>query len=548
MTSWAIVAIPEDGESVWKTSSEKVPHLTLLFLGEQSDPQKAIHIAEYLNHAANTSINKFGLNVRNRGVLGDEQADVLFFENAKFQDNMKRVQDFRANLLADSVIYEAYSSVEQFPGWTPHLTLGYPGRPAKKGEGIDSLPPYAVYFDKIALWVDDFDGPTFELDYRDAQSMAMDSLAHRNALRSKAHKIPETSRDVVMRNVIARQKLREPSNLKHLGVGARKVEYKNPIEDAVARTLAAAASTSAELSTEGRFLKHAIAGDLRHGSTAESKKVYVRENQLSFLRHFEDAVGGSPSERAGREFDLTTRPDGDWILSSINRIAHTGTVETHIRPKLDNNGMIVNYEIIHDQMSNEDLSLALKHYGVKGMKWGVRRQSPESSGSGGDAGPGTKNASSKSAAERRADKKAAKAFERQAKFKKPKASEEAEAVAVGRKRANAHGTDMMTNKELQSMITRMNLEQQYATLRSSEKAASARNSGRKYFSDVLKDVGDQLIREAVKTAATEAGKAMFKEATTSDSRTRTYVRSEQQRRRQRQLGASPVRQLPPPRR
>lgn len=34
MANWAIVAIPEERDPVWKYSSEKVPHMTLLFLGE----------------------------------------------------------------------------------------------------------------------------------------------------------------------------------------------------------------------------------------------------------------------------------------------------------------------------------------------------------------------------------------------------------------------------------------------------------------------------------------------------------------------------------
>ncbi|QJD49590.1 hypothetical protein HWD32_gp12 [Gordonia phage Secretariat] len=532
MTSWAIVAIPEDGESVWKISSEKVPHMTLLFLGEQSDPEKAQHIAQYLQHAVNTSIFKFGAEVRDRGILGDDQADVLFFENNK---RLKNVVDFRSYLLADSVIRSAYDSAEQFPGWTPHLTLGYPARPANKTSGLHSLPLYSVYFDRIALWVDDFDGPTFKLDYPDYETMAIDTIAHRNAERAAAHKIPETPRDVVMRNVLARRKLREPSNLKHHGIGARKVEYKNPIEDAVRRTIDVAGASARKLAKEGRFVKHAIAGELQHGSTKEPKQVYIRENQVSFLEHLDKFVGGRPSERADRRFDLCARPDGDWILSSINVAAHTGTVESHIRPHTDEYGMITRYELIHDQLTDEDMRYALMHYGVKGMKWGVRRKSTDGGGSGssgsgssgsgggsgssgGNAGPGTNNQSTKTRAERKADAKAAKKFDRKANIVRPKASEEAATVSVARKRSQKHGTDMLSNKELQEMVTRMNLEQQYAQLVANKKSQSARSAGQTYVADILKETGRELAKEGLKWAITEAVKsAVSNQSSSSDS-------------------------------
>lgn len=504
MTSWAIVAVPEDGESVWKVSSEKVPHMTLLFLGEQSDPSKAEHIAQYLQHAVNRSIFKFGAEVRNRGVLGADSADVIFFEA---NERLKEVNDFRSFLLADSVINEAYHSTTQFDGWTPHLTLGYPAKPAKKVEGLHSLPLYSVYFDKIALWVDDYDGPTFNLEYPDQQAMAMDSLAHRQAERAAAHQQLETARDVVMRNVLTRRKLREPSNLKHHGIGARKFEHRNLVEEAATKTLKAAAETSKALSHEGRFLKHAISGELVHGSTTEAKQVYVRENQLAFLRHFEQTIGGRPSERDGREFDISTRPDGDWLLSRIDRLSHTATVETCIRPELDERGMITGYDIVHDQLTPDDMRCALMHYGVKGMKWGVRRANRKAEKA--ETKAAIKEAKSDAKASRKAadvQSKISKAVRKDAKKDRgevgvrskvvgPKKTEEAKVAADSRKRSSKHGTDVLSNKELQDMVTRMNLEQQYQNLMDNKKSQSARSAGTKYIGGMLLDIGSTVVKD-----------------------------------------------------
>jgi 2'-5' RNA ligase len=156
-----IVAIPSKDDYVWKISSEKVPHMTILFLGDAINPN-VTKIAEFLEHAVNTSVNRFGMEVKERGTLGVDQADVLFFETAWSE----WLLDFRAQLLRNDNIFKAYSSVEQFEGFTPHLTLGYPETPAK--EDTRDYPGISwVNFDKIALWFGDYQGLEFPLKTQD---------------------------------------------------------------------------------------------------------------------------------------------------------------------------------------------------------------------------------------------------------------------------------------------------------------------------------------------------------------------------------------------
>lgn len=171
-TSAVIVAIPRQDDYVWKVSSEKIPHLTLLFLGDQVENAKLQLIAQFLEHAAATSIHRFGLSVDRRGELGDKNADVLFFDNY----GIKAIKEFRSFLLANDTISEAYNSTEQYPSWTPHLTLGYPETPAKTTDrdyGISY-----VEFDRVALWVGDFEGPEFRLkDYEMSEEVSMSVLS-----------------------------------------------------------------------------------------------------------------------------------------------------------------------------------------------------------------------------------------------------------------------------------------------------------------------------------------------------------------------------------
>lgn len=82
----------------------------------------------------------------------------------------------------------------------------------------------------------------------------------------------------------------------------------------------------------------------------------------------------------------------------------------------------------------------LAHYGVRGMKWGVRRADPSSSGG---SSSGT--------------------------TKKPKeVSDDAAAARTAKAKSKSQGLDALSNKELQHLVNRMNLEQQYSRLTSHE--------------------------------------------------------------------------------
>lgn len=152
--SYVIVLIPEKNDEVWQVSSEKVPHLTLCYLGGQLDNVQ--RVTQFIGHLAATSLSRSTYGVDHRGVLGDKSADVLFFN-----DHVAAIlETTRVQLLSNIDIATAYGMTEQFDTWKPHLTLGWPDAPAKTNiEGI----PFAVTFDRIALWTGDFEGVEFPL-------------------------------------------------------------------------------------------------------------------------------------------------------------------------------------------------------------------------------------------------------------------------------------------------------------------------------------------------------------------------------------------------
>lgn len=157
-----IVAIPAVDDYVWRISSQTVPHITLLYLGENVSEEKQKMIAEFLEHAAEMSIHKFSLEVDRRDVLGDKEADVLYLDGGYSLNELKRL---RHALLQNNTISTEYNSIEQFPEWIPHLTLGYPDEPAH--EDTREYPGlHWVGFDRLALWTHDYEGPEFRLKDR----------------------------------------------------------------------------------------------------------------------------------------------------------------------------------------------------------------------------------------------------------------------------------------------------------------------------------------------------------------------------------------------
>jgi 2'-5' RNA ligase len=159
MSAIVIVAIPKEDDYVYKISSEKIPHLTLLFLGESDNIDRIKNldrIISFVEHASNATLKEFTMLVDRRGVLGDESADVLFFQPHKI------IREFRSNLLKNNDIRTAYDSVTQFPEWIPHLTLGYSETPAKP-DTREYPGFYSVTFDRIGVWFGEYSGNEFTL-------------------------------------------------------------------------------------------------------------------------------------------------------------------------------------------------------------------------------------------------------------------------------------------------------------------------------------------------------------------------------------------------
>lgn len=104
-------------------------------------------------------------------------------------------------------------------------------------------------------------------------------------------------------------------------------------------------------------------------------------------------------------------------------------------------------------------------YGVKGQKWGVRRS--------------------------REERAAAK-------------TPDAKAADAAKDKAKKLGTSSLSNKELQALTTRMNLEQQYSRLSTQGKQKSA---GQKFIENQLKQMASQEIARQLPKLIEKGAKA-----------------------------------------
>lgn len=150
MASYCIVARPRATDPVWEISSEKVPHMTLLFLGEDLPEETVERIREFVQHVARLQRGQIYASFVRRGELGPNKADVLFLES----EELKLI---RNQLLSNDDITKAFLSVEQYPRWTPHVTLGYPESPPKKSVPYEEW----VWFDSLEFWTTDYEGYSF---------------------------------------------------------------------------------------------------------------------------------------------------------------------------------------------------------------------------------------------------------------------------------------------------------------------------------------------------------------------------------------------------
>lgn len=490
MSKLIIAAIPEQDDFTWQVSSEKVPHITLLFLGDADTNQHSEEIVQFVEHAV-TTISPFYMDASHRGTLGEHDADVIFFEKGW---DFKAVKAFRDQLLTNTYIQQAHSSTEQFlsktsadqqfPEWTPHLTLGYPKTPAKKPEHDRRI--HSVSFDRIAVWFGDYEGPEFRLERKvyDTTEVSMGSMS-----REEAEELLHFGTKGMKWGVVKAK----------LGTGVRAVgkglsiatvaiadshwrgSVNAPEKQAIVHN-----AVSEKLNGDNGGIARLNASPKYRGKNLEADAKLKVEYHQDFAKVTDRAHRLAVNDIYGTNYSGTQKAEyvndvnGPRIEVRDIDAKHAADDIVVIRLRLDKDGKIVEAnKAVSNTLAQADSDVVIQgeeftegllHYGVKGMKWGQRSSAPTPGGKRLDAykeGVAKKNAiattpKAVTVQTSSSQKGKAKIKTKGGEFQPPSA-DAISAKKLAQQRSKS-GLDSLSNKELKTLSTRMNLEAQVERL------------------------------------------------------------------------------------
>ena len=189
--------------------------------------------------------------------------------------------------------------------------------------------------------------------------------------------------------------------------------------------------------------------DLRRNSPLRQQ--YYKEHQDALIKALNNDLDTNvPKSPSGRKQVTLSVPKSQYLNTpipswaiTVKDVAHAVVNLPKLRAIFDDMGLIERFVVDEDEMAQDDsISNFFAHFGIKGMKWGVRRS---------DAQLGKD---------------------------KPDVSEDkARALAVSAKIGKKRDTSSLSNKEMQDLITRMNLEQQYSRLSGQSSTKAKINKG-----------------------------------------------------------------------
>lgn len=140
-------------------------------------------------------------------------------------------------------------------------------------------------------------------------------------------------------------------------------------------------------------------------------------------------------------------------------------------------------------LAHFDLSNFLIHYGIKGMHWGVRRVNPS----------GSSEVSVKTRTKPGQTRVSTKGGEHLP------AHPDAVAARVIEQKLKKSGQNALSNKELQQLSQRLNLEKQVRNLESSRTTA-----GKKFVTKIVGGIGKQAVNTIVNTVVTKQINSLLK--------------------------------------
>lgn len=236
------------------------------------------------------------------------------------------------------------------------------------------------------------------------------------------------------------------------------------------------------------------------------EKEYMKEYEGLASKAYSKAVtevhGVSPSGKKAAFYVNDQHGERIEVRSGVT-VEHAETDEPDLvfLLKRDANGLVLEMNEAEAEVKHSDeVEDFFAHYGVQGMKWGVRRSRSErlaARSAPSEVREKTKPALRGSQAIKVTNRSGGRVSTRGG--KRNIASEEAVRAAVRRQKAKGSSVRALSNKELKETIERMNLEQQYSKL-----AKQADKPSVKKFIDALMGVSEGAVASSAgRTTATQ---------------------------------------------
>lgn len=513
-TTAAIMAIPAPLENIRLVGDEE-KHATLLFFGETSTlPDDAKNTLIESVKTACDMLFPFTERLREIARLGNDVPPALV---AKLSDEC--LSQVRNLFMMNPAVNGYLSNAQQFPSFTPHVTLAYPDYAEEAIIRTLASQLYRVRFDRLAVWWNDeriefplsriFEGDTMamsdaigdflqhygfaeEADEDDAEHYGVKGMkwgvrkadtgtaSSRGPAKRAAQKRAIGDAVRTVNGQLTGVKRSPKFKGKDLNTDPKlKAEYDAEIKRRFKKALVVAAAVGTGVAVSATFGPGfgGVAGSAVGGILKTRTTTTVGDPSIGVF-----GVPGGQGDGTGGVFGIPGDAASEaFFMHADVKVVESEPVGYYLVFDRDEKGFANSIDVkeLAAKHSLDDVDDVLEHFGVKGMKWGIRRQ----------VNPKTGLVARTSSADQ---------------------------IHVDRiaKKLHSGGVSALSNKDLKDFSARIQAEQEFNRARSSQEAQRSKpfiqrflaTQGKRQFTRVTDKAIDIAVEKALEEAGIRVGK------------------------------------------
>jgi hypothetical protein len=226
---------------------------------------------------------------------------------------------------------------------------------------------------------------------------------------------------------------------------------------------------------------------------------YQKELDAAFEKHVNAVAGKMTSPSGNRKLGTVTDPQTGWVMLTAVDITHATIPGISYKPIRNADGFVVEYVLVEEGVvhTSESFDDMLAHFGVRGMRWGVRKKSSS------DGEKQAENKKKKSDGEDKPKKSEGKKDDGPDASKTPAPKKPAEPEAPHAKKTTnkKQNPEDLSDAHLREAINRLQMEKQYRELTAAPPGKLA--AGKKFAAEAIRQVA---MQQAVKIGSSHAAK------------------------------------------